>query len=153
MSLQKEKCCEKCYDLSISDDTRTCFIEDCSCHSLQKESEWEKEWDDKFLEFYSATSALPEKHKAFISEVRENAYREGWKMGEKNIVGIYQGKDMKEVVATAVSQREKEIAEEAPNARHECARWILTDGKDAGPLQRKSKKEEITLQLLKHSSQ
>lgn len=53
-------------------------------------------------------------------------------------------------VKKAIAKREIEIAEEVPNALHEYARWILTDGKDAGTLQRRGKKKEITLQLLKH---
>lgn len=53
-------------------------------------------------------------------------------------------------IENLLANREKEIAEEVPNALHEYARWILTDGKNAGPLQRRGKKKEITLQILKH---
>ena len=66
---------------------------------------------------------------------------------------LYKGTKFNIVVSfieNLLANREKEIAEEVPNALHEYARWILTDGKNAGPLQRRGKKKEITLQILKH---
>ena len=66
---------------------------------------------------------------------------------------LYKGTKFNIVVSfieNLLANQEKEIAEEVPNALHEYARWILTDGKNAGPLQRRGKKKEITLQLLKH---
>ena len=66
---------------------------------------------------------------------------------------LYKGTKFNIVVSfieNLLANQEKEIAEEVPNALHEYARWILTDGKNAGPLQRRGKKKEITLQILKH---
>lgn len=98
--------------------------------SLQKESEWENT------------------KKAFLKELKQAL--------QNNIPHAVDTEFSKFLPAvetaidTIVSTREKEIAEEVPNALHEYARWILTDGKNAGPLQRRGKKKEITLQILKH---
>lgn len=50
----EEKCCEKCWDLSLSDDTRTCFVTDCPCHRPINEK-WKIDFRKEFPSFLTDT--------------------------------------------------------------------------------------------------
>ena len=101
--------------------------------SLQKESELENlPWQFRFEKLYRKLHGLPDNDPLLTGHCQTFI------------------KAFEQILHEEISNREKEIAEEVPNALHEYARWILTDGKNAGPLQRRGKKKEITLQILKH---
>jgi hypothetical protein len=76
MSLQKEKCCNKCDDKGEPGYTE-CRV--CPCHSLQKESEWELKLQEKIKEnkFVTPSSHLDvEEIKSFIRETLSNREKE-----------------------------------------------------------------------------
>ena len=80
----EEKCCEKCWDLSLSDDTRTCFVTECPCH--QSESIDLDEIDNKITDLIQR---LPFEKRGEI-----------WTL-------IYESR--KQVITTAVEAREREL--------------------------------------------
>ena len=68
----EEKCCEKCWDLSLSDDTRTCFITDCPCHKSES-IEWEKDLSfrfDTWLKLYPGIPTIGEIEEWLLESLR-----------------------------------------------------------------------------------
>lgn len=113
----------------------THYSPNCSCRNCKRIKIMDKK-------------ASPQKESEWESELKELLEKQGVDIMEDGGHQIFD--EQVALIIRILSNREKEIAEEVPNALHEYARWILTDGKNAGPLQRRGKKKEITLQILKH---
>lgn len=88
--MKKKKCCNHEWEGNINFGCSKGY--NCECHrmSLQKESEWEEEFDKRFSYLYQHidSQALQvtqhEAVKQFIRQEREAAYKDGYKKGKSD---------------------------------------------------------------------
>jgi len=126
-SLQKESdCCENCigYENEWTPENLVCCKEDCMCHS-QKESEWEKM---THKDWFPVVGGGPE---------CENCGAHGYEKYDICPVAV------DEAINTAVSNREKEIAEEVK-------KLYSLDYMKGSPASYINRALDKVLQILKH---